>query len=82
MSIKQAAIKGLDACLCFVRRAWRPITQLGIAGTLIANGVVIPLYKWEVPDMTAMAAYVAAATAAFSVRAWEKHKSAADESPG
>lgn len=71
-------MRAQEAALCLVRKWWRPITQIGIAGGMVVNGVVIPLYKWEVPDMTAMAAYVAAATAAFGVRAWEKHKSAAE----
>lgn len=71
-------MRAQEAALCLIRKWWRPVTQIGIAGGMVINGVVIPLYKWEVPDMAAMAAYVAAATAAFGVRAWEKHKSAAE----
>ena len=63
-----------DAVVCMISRWWRPVTCVGIAGGAIVNLIVIPLYKWEVPDMTAAAAYVAAATAAFGVRAWEKHR--------
>lgn len=72
-------MRAQEALLCLVRKWWRPVTQIGIAGGLVINGMVIPLWKWEAADMTALAAYVAAATAAFGVRAWEKHKSAEAE---
>lgn len=62
----------LDVAVCLVSKTWRPVTCIGIAGGALVNLVIIPIYKWEVPDMTAAAAYVAAATAAFSVRTWEK----------
>lgn len=78
MTIKQTAINAFDACLCFVRKAWRPATCVGIAGGAIVNLVVIPLVNWQVPDMTAAAAYVTAATAAFAVREWGKVKGTAD----
>ena len=70
--MKAAIMKAQDVALCFVSKWWRPVTCAGIAGGAIVNLVVIPLVNWEVPDMVAAAAYVAAATAAFSVRAWEK----------
>lgn len=78
MSIRQTAIKSLDVVLCFVRKAWRPATCVGIAGGAIVNLVVIPLVNWEVPDMTAAAAYVTAATAAFAVREYGKIKGTAE----
>lgn len=78
MSIKQRAIGALDVCLCFVRKAWRPATCVGIAGGAIVNLVVIPLVNWQVPDMTAAAAYVTAATAAFAVREYAKVKGTAE----
>lgn len=70
-------MRAQEALLCAIRKWWRPVTQIGIAGGAVVNLVVIPLAKWEVPDMTAAAAYVAAATAAFGVRAYEKIKGAA-----
>lgn len=72
MSIFQKLLTAQEMALCLVRKWWRPLTQMGIGAALIVNGVVIPIYTWTVPDMTAMAAYVAAATAAFGVRAYEK----------
>ncbi len=80
--MKAAFLRWQEAALCLCRKWWRPITQLGIAFTLIVNGVAIPIATWTVPNMAEMAAYVAAATAAFGVRAWEKHKSADTEPPG
>jgi hypothetical protein len=78
MAILQKVLVAQEVALCFVRKWWRPATCAGIAGTLIVNGVVIPLYKWEVPDMTALAAFVTAATAAFAVREWGKVKGTAE----
>jgi hypothetical protein len=73
MSLFSKLLTAQEMALCLVRKWWRPVTCIGIAGGMIVNGIVIPLVKWEVPDMTAMAAYVAAATAAFGVRAFEKY---------
>ena len=78
MSILQKIQAAQEVALCFVRKWWRPVTQIGIGGALIVNGIIIPIYTWTVPDMTAMAAYVAAATAAFGVRAYEKVKGTAE----
>jgi len=72
--MKAALLRWQEMALCLVRKWWRPITCIGIAGGMIVNAIIIPLVKWEVPDMAALAAYVAAATAAFGVRAWEKYK--------
>jgi hypothetical protein len=44
----------------------------------VVNLIVIPLYRWEVPNMAEAAAYVAAATAAFGVREWGKFKGTAE----
>lgn len=72
MSIVSKFEKAQDVALCLVSKWWRPATCIGIAGGSIVNLIIIPLWTWQVPDMTSAAAYVAASTAAFSVRAWEK----------
>ena len=74
MTIRARVLHAQETALCFVRKWWRPLTCIGIAGGAIVNLIVIPLAKWEVPDMTAAAAYVTAATAAFAVREWGKIK--------
>lgn len=78
MGVKATILRGQDMALCFVRKWWRPATCIGIAGGAIVNLVVIPLVNWQVPDMTAAAAYVTAATAAFAVREWGKVKGSAE----
>jgi len=77
MTLKANILGAQEVALCFVQKWWRPVTCIGIAGGSVVNLVVIPLFNWEVPDMAAAAAYVAAVTAAFGVRAWEKHKGVA-----
>ena len=72
--MKAAILKAQETALCFVRKWWRPVTCIGIAGGSVVNLIVIPLVNWEVPDLAAAAAYVAAVTAAFGVRAFEKYK--------
>lgn len=72
MSIKTRAIAALDTVVCLVSKTWRPATCIGIAGGAVINLVIIPLWTWTPIDLTAAAAYVAAATAAFGVRSWEK----------
>jgi hypothetical protein len=70
--MKEVILRWQEAALCLVSKWWRPVTCIGIAGGALVNLVIIPLVNWEVPDMASSAAYVAAATAAFGVRAWEK----------
>jgi len=72
--LKDSFLKWQEAALCFVRKWWRPVTCIGIAGGSIVNLMLIPLINLEVPDMTAAAAYVTACAAAFGVRAFEKFK--------
>lgn len=74
MTIRNKLLGVESVALCVVRKWWRPVTCIGIAGGAVVNLVVIPLVNWQVPDMTAAAAYVAATTAAFGVRAFEKWK--------
>jgi len=72
--MKETITRTVDTAICFVSKTWRPVTCVGIAGGAIVNLILIPLVNWEVPDLTAAAAYIAAATAAFGVRAFEKFK--------
>ena len=78
MSIKATILRWQEVALCFVRKWWRPVTCIGIAGGSVVNLVIIPLVNWEVPDMASAAAYVTAATAAFAVREWGKMKGTAE----
>ncbi|MGE8143033.1 hypothetical protein ACQKOE_13745 [Novosphingobium sp. NPDC080210] len=78
MGVKATILRWQEVLLCAVRKWWRPITCIGIAGGAIVNLVVIPLVNWEVPNMAEAAAYVTAATAAFAVREWGKVKGVAE----
>lgn len=64
--------KLLNNMLQFIRKWWRPIAALAIAGTLIVNGIVIPLMNKTVADLTGLAALVTAVAGAFAVREWGK----------
>lgn len=77
MTLAQRAITAIEAVICVVSKLWRPVTCIGIAGGALINLVIIPLYTWTPIDLTAAAAYIAAATAAFTVRTWEKIKGVA-----
>ena len=77
MSIRGRLLKLQEAALCLVRKWWRPVTCIGIAGGAIVNLIIIPLATWEVSNLAEAAAYVTAATAAFAVREWGKWKGTA-----
>lgn len=68
MSIKATILRWQEVALCFVRKWWRPVGCIGIAGGALVNLIVIPLWTWTVPNMAEAAAYVAAMTAAFAIR--------------
>lgn len=74
MTLKARLIAAQEMALCLVRKWWRPVTCIGIAGGSLVNLVIIPLWTMTVPDLTSAAAYVVAASAAFGVRAFEKWK--------
>ena len=64
--------------LCFVRKWWRPVTCIGIAGTVIINGIYIPIVSGIATSPMEMAALITSATAAFAVREWGKIKGTAE----
>jgi len=78
MSLMIRAMRAQEVALCVVRKWWRPVTCIGIAGSVIVNGVVVPLEKGAATDLTALAALITAATAAFAVREWGKSKGTAE----
>ena len=78
MTIIQKINEVLDIILCLIRKWWRPITCVGIAGSVIVHGVVLPLITKQSPDLTGLAALITAASAAFAVREWGKTKGTAE----
>lgn len=78
MNTMQKINHAMDIGLCLIRKWWRPITCVGIAGSVLVHGVILPLMTKQSTDLTGFSALVAAATAAFAVREWGKSKGTAD----
>lgn len=72
--MKAAVLAFQGAALCAVRKWWRPLVQLGIGGSLIVNGVAVPLITRSYPDLGGLAACIVAAAPFAAIRAWEKAK--------
>lgn len=64
--------------LAAIRRWWRPLTCLWIAGTMAVHGVVLPLMGKDT-DLTGLSLLVTATAGAFAVREWGKIKGVADD---
>lgn len=72
--MSERLLRAQDVALCLIRKWWRPLTCLGIAGSMIVHGVVLPIMTRSHPDLTGLAALVTACAAAFAVREWGKCK--------
>lgn len=59
--------------LNLIRRWWRPVTCIWIAGTMAVHGVVLPLMGKET-DLSGLSLLVTAIAGAFAVREWGKVK--------
>jgi hypothetical protein len=84
LSLKQRLLDFEAVALCMIRKWWRPMTCVWIAGTMAVHGVVAPLYmllvKDEAPsDMTGLSLLVTAIAAAFAVREWGKIKGSSND---
>jgi glycerol-3-phosphate acyltransferase PlsY len=84
VSFKERLLEIEAIALCVMRKWWRPVTCLWIAGTMAVHGVISPLYllftKGEAPsDMTGLSLLVTAVAAAFAVREWGKIKGAGND---
>lgn len=69
--------------LAMIRRWWRPVTCIWIAGTMAVHGVAIPLVMLlahgQMPtDLTGLSLLVTATAGAFAVREWGKIKGVDD----
>jgi hypothetical protein len=79
VSLKARFLAAQEAALCAIRKWWRPITCIWIAGTMAVHGVILPLLmffrKGEMPtDLTGLSLLVTAIAGAFAVREWGKIK--------
>jgi hypothetical protein len=61
-----------DVALCLVRKWWRPTICFGIGGSLVVNGIVLPLLTYTSPNLAGLAALVGAAATYAVARSFEK----------
>lgn len=73
MSIKDHLLAFEKVALCVIRKWWRPVTCIWIAGTMAVHGVILPLMGKDT-DLTGLSLLVSAVAAAFAVREWGKVK--------
>lgn len=79
MSVKQRLLAAEKVALCVIRKWWRPITCIWIAGTMAVHGVIVPLLTvfregGSPADLTGLSLLVTATAGAFAVREWGKIK--------
>lgn len=79
MTIMDRLSRGMDIALCVIRKWWRPLTCVAIAGSMFVHGIILPLMTRSSPDLMGLAALVTAVTGAFAVREWGKIKGVKDE---
>lgn len=77
MSLKQRLLAAEKVALCVIRKWWRPITCIWIAGTMAVHGVILPLMGKDT-DLTGLSLLVTATAGAFAVREWGKIKGVSD----
>lgn len=74
--------RAMDIALCAIRKWWRPLTCLWIAGTMAVHGVILPVLVFArsgqlATDLTGLSLLVTATAGAFAVREWGKIKGSA-----
>jgi len=75
---RKGVLRVQDTALSFVRKWWRPLTCLGIAGSLLVNGIWVPLVSGVGADLVGLAALVASLTPFVAARTVEKMKGVED----
>lgn len=78
MILKARLLALQEVALCLVRKWWRPVTCIGIAGGAVVNLIIIPLAKHASPNLAEAAAFVTACAGAFAVREYGKIKGSAE----
>jgi hypothetical protein len=80
VSLKARLMAAEAVILCIIRKWWRPVSCVWIAGTMAVHGVIVPMYRLlkhdEMPstDLTGLSLLVTAIAGAFAVREWGKIK--------
>lgn len=74
--MKKWFVEVSDMALCFARKWWRPAICIGMAGSILVNGIALPLMTRTYPDLVGLAAVVAALAPFAWFRTQEKIKRA------
>lgn len=61
-----------ETLLGIVQKWWRPLTCLGLCGSVFVNMILIPLKKGIPIEFVPASTFVTAIVAAFAVREWGK----------
>lgn len=80
-TLKSKFLELQEMALCLVRKWWRPLVCLGIGGSVLVNGVIIPLLNRTVPDLIGLAALITAAAPFAWLRTHEKIRGATHSGP-
>ncbi len=72
--MKAALLSAQEVALCLVRKWWRPVLLIGVAVGTWVNLVLIPVIKWQLPNLAEAAAWITACGALSWVREWGKIK--------
>lgn len=83
MSLKNRLLAAEKVALCVIRKWWRPVTCIWIAGTMAVHGVFLPVARYirtgnADTDLTGLSLLVTAIAGAFAVREYGKIKGVSD----
>ena len=83
MTFKERLLAFEKVALCVIRKWWRPMTCLWIAGTMAVHGVILPIARYVTTrnvdtDLTGLSLLVTAIAGAFAVREFGKIKGVSD----
>lgn len=70
--MKATLMRWQEAALCLISKWWRPVLYLEYILSFAITLIIIPVVNWEVPDLTAAAAYLTAGAALTALRTYEK----------
>jgi hypothetical protein len=71
-TLKARLLHWQEIALCLVRKWWRPIVCVSMGGSLLVNGIILPLWTKTYPDLLGLAAVCGALTPFAWLRTKEK----------
>lgn len=67
-----------NTMLNLIRKWWRPITCIAMAGSVYVHGVYLPMETLQPADLVGLTGLITAVVGAFAVREWGKVKGVVD----